>query len=88
MVLRVMLTSIFGEDYDNVASHFNILSERINARPAVRSTIRALGKIVVQSPIKGGDDDNVSKDILGCSWRREIGTLAKLCQIDNWSVRS
>ncbi len=44
MILDVVLVSIFGDDYEEVAPHFCILSGRIGARPAVCPNVQVARK--------------------------------------------
>jgi cytochrome P450 len=54
MVLEVVLTSIFGEDYKQVASHFSILSSESVRDLHFAQTFRPLGEMVAQIALKGG----------------------------------
>ncbi len=46
LVLKVTLTSIFGEDYEHVAPHFKILSEEPTRDLQFAQVFRSLGKLV------------------------------------------
>jgi len=47
MVLKVVLVSIFGADYERVAPHFNILSDEPARNLQFAQTFRPLGRIVI-----------------------------------------
>jgi cytochrome P450 len=49
MVLKVTLTSIFGDDYEHVAPHFNILSDESARNIGVRTQIQAFGEDSLRS---------------------------------------
>jgi len=48
MALEVMLRFIFGDDYDQANSHFELLSEDKKRNMAFASSFRALGKIILR----------------------------------------
>jgi cytochrome P450 len=65
MVLEVVLTSIFGEDYVQVAPHFKILSEEPTRNLEFAQAFRSLGKIVLQLAAQRRKENVASGDILG-----------------------
>ena len=44
MILQITLTAIFGDDYAEVAPHFNILSEEPERNLQFAQEFRSLGK--------------------------------------------
>src|SRR5271170_961341 len=48
MVLEVVLTSIFGADYEEAARHFNILSEESARNLEFAQAFRSLEKIILE----------------------------------------
>jgi cytochrome P450 len=65
MVLEVVLISIFGADYEQVAPHFNILSEGSVRNLEFAQAFRSLGKIVLQLAAQRRKQKITSTDILG-----------------------
>jgi len=65
MVLEVVLISIFGADYEQVAPHFNILSEESARNLEFAQAFRSLGKIVLQLAAQRRKEKITSTDILG-----------------------
>jgi cytochrome P450 len=65
MVLEVVLKSVFGDDYDQVAPHFNILSEESARNLEFAQAFRALEKIVLQLAAQRRKQKMASTDILG-----------------------
>lgn len=65
MVLKVVLVSLFGDDYEQVAPHFGILSEETARNLQFAQTFRSLGTIVVQVAAHRRKDNIKSADILG-----------------------
>ena len=65
MVLNVTLVSIFGDDYEQVAPHFSVLSEESARNLQFAQTFRSLGKIVVQVVAQRRKENRASVDILG-----------------------
>jgi cytochrome P450 len=64
MVLEVVLIAIFGHDYEQVAPHFNILSDESARDLQFAQAFRALGKIVVQVAAQRRKANISSTDIL------------------------
>ena len=64
-VLKVVLTSIFGDNYAAVAPHFNVLSEEAARSLEFAQTFRSLGHIVLQVVDRRRKEHLVSPDILG-----------------------
>ena len=65
MALEVVLISIFGADYEQVAPHFNILSEESVRNLQFAQAFRSLGKIVLQLAAQRRKEKVTSTDILG-----------------------
>jgi cytochrome P450 len=65
MVLHVTLTSIFGDDYEQIAPHFSILSEETARDLQFAQTFRSLGKLVLQVAAQRREEGRLSPDILG-----------------------
>jgi cytochrome P450 len=65
LVLEVTLTAIFGSDYEQVAPHFNILSEESARTLAFAQAFRSLGKILLELFAQRRKEKTVSVDILG-----------------------
>jgi len=65
MALEVVLISIFGADYEQVAPHFNILSEESVRNLEFAQAFRSLGKIVLQLAAQRRKEKVTSTDILG-----------------------
>jgi cytochrome P450 len=65
MVLKVVLVSIFGDAYDQVAPHFNILSEESARNLQFAQAFRPLRKIVAQVAAERRKRNITSTDILG-----------------------
>src|SRR5712692_342614 len=64
-VLEVVLLSIFGADYEQVAPHFKILSEEPVRNLEFAQAFRALGKIVLELVAQRRKERITSTDILG-----------------------
>jgi cytochrome P450 len=64
MILEVVLVSIFGDDYKEVAPHFSILSGESVRDLQFAQTFRALGTLVGQVIAKRRDENRTSTDIL------------------------
>lgn len=65
MVLEVVLKSAFGADYEQVAPHFNILSE-VSARDlAFARAFRSLEEIILQLVAQRREESTTATDILG-----------------------
>lgn len=65
MVLEVVLVSIFGDDYEQVAPHFGILSEESARDLQFAQTFRSLGQTVAQIAARRRSKQAISADILG-----------------------
>src|SRR5271170_3898050 len=65
MILSIVLISIFGDDYEEVAPRLNILSDESARNIQFAQTFRPLGKIVVEIAVKRRKERNKATDILG-----------------------
>ena len=65
MVLNVVLVSIFGDDYEQAAPKFGILSDESARDLRFAQAFRALGKVVVQVAAQRRKETRISTDILG-----------------------
>jgi cytochrome P450 len=65
MILDVALVSIFGDDYEQVAKPFSILSSEPARDLQFALAFRSLGKIVAQIAAQRRKETRVSADILG-----------------------
>ena len=65
MVLEVVLVSIFGNDYEQVSSHFNLLSEKSARNMEFAGAFRSLGKIILQVADRRRKEHATFTDILG-----------------------
>jgi len=65
MVLEVVLVSIFGNDYEQVSSHFNLLSEESARNMEFAGAFRSLGKIILQVADRRRKEHATFTDILG-----------------------
>jgi cytochrome P450 len=65
MVLHTVLISIFGEDYEQVAPHFSVLSDDSARNLQFAQTFRSLGKMVAQVAAQRRKENITSPDILG-----------------------
>ncbi len=65
LVLKVVLISIFGEDYEQVAPHFNILSDESARNLQFAQTFRPLGKMVLEIANQRRRQNIISTDMLG-----------------------
>jgi cytochrome P450 len=65
MVLQVVLISIFGDDYEQVAPHFSILSEDTERNLRFAQEFRSLGKVVARVAFQRRQNNITSADILG-----------------------
>jgi cytochrome P450 len=65
MVLKVVLISIFGDDYEQVASHFKILSDVSARNLQFAQAFRPLGKMVVEVAIQRRKQNITATDMLG-----------------------
>ncbi len=64
-VLEVVLRSIFGDDYAQVALHFNILSEQPERSLGFADEFRPLAVIIMQLAARRRDANSCCVDILG-----------------------
>jgi len=65
MALEVVLRFIFGEDYEEVSSHFEILSEEQTRDMQFARSFRALGKIILQVIARRRKELTSATDALG-----------------------
>jgi cytochrome P450 len=65
MVLKVVLISIFGDDYEQVAPHFNILSDESARNLEFAQRFRPLGKMVSGVAGNRRKQNRTASDILG-----------------------
>jgi len=65
MVLDVVLISIFGADYEQVAPHFNILSEESARNLEFAQAFRSLEKIILELAARRRKENITATDILG-----------------------
>jgi cytochrome P450 len=65
MALSVMLISIFGDDYEQLAPHFNILSDESARNLQFAQAFRPLGKMVLQVAAQRRKLNLKAADILG-----------------------
>jgi cytochrome P450 len=65
MILEVVLISIFGDDYEQVAQPFSILSSETARDLQFAQSFRALGKIVVQIAAQRRKESRTCADLLG-----------------------
>ncbi len=65
MVLQFVLTFIFGDDYEWIAPHFQILSDESARDLQFAQTFRALAEIILQAAAKRRTQNRISGDILG-----------------------
>jgi cytochrome P450 len=65
MVLEVVLISIFGDDYDQVARHFNILSEESARNLEFAQAFRSLDRIILELAARRRKEKIKATDILG-----------------------
>ena len=64
-VLQVVLRSIFGDDYAQVAPHFNMLSDQPERSLHFADAFRPLAEIVIQLAVQRRAANRSSTDILG-----------------------
>lgn len=65
MILEVVLISIFGDDYEKVASHFSILSSESARDMPFAQAFRPLGNLIIQLVAERRKAYRVCTDILG-----------------------
>jgi cytochrome P450 len=84
MILKVVLVSIFGDDYQQVAPHFGILSDESARDLQFAQAFRSLGKMVAQVATQRRKENRTSTDILGMLMEardRETGQGIPDCQL-------
>jgi cytochrome P450 len=64
-VLQVVLRSIFGEDYAEVAPRFQILTDQPERNLQFAESFKPLGEIVIQAAVKRRAENRLAHDILG-----------------------
>jgi cytochrome P450 len=69
MALEVVLRFIFGEDYELVASHFDLLSREQARNMEFACSFRALGNIILQAVDRRQKDAATCTDVLGMLMR-------------------
>jgi len=65
MVLEVVLRSIFGADYAQVAPHFNILSEETARNLGFAKAFRSFERIIIELVGQRREQNSAATDILG-----------------------
>jgi cytochrome P450 len=65
MVLKITLLAIFGDDYESVAPHFNILAEEAARNFEFAQAFRPLGKIILEVAARRRRDNIEAVDFLG-----------------------
>jgi cytochrome P450 len=65
MILNIVLISIFGADYEQVAPHFNILSDESARNLQFAQAFRPLGKVVLQVAAQRRNMSVKEADMLG-----------------------
>lgn len=65
MVLEVVLTALFGDDYEQAMSHFNLLSDEPARDLQFAQEFRSLGKFVFELVAQRREQNRRSTDILG-----------------------
>lgn len=65
MVLHIVLRAIFGDDYDQCAPHFSILSERPERSLEFAEAFRPLAEVVDRVAKQRREENRSSSDILG-----------------------
>src|SRR5580704_14101312 len=65
LILDIVLTSIFGDDYGEVAPQFRVISEEAARNLEFALTLRALGKTIVQVAEKRRQEKRLAGDFLG-----------------------
>jgi cytochrome P450 len=65
MALEVVLRFIFGDDYEQVSSHFDLLTQESARNMEFACSFRALGKIILQVIDRRRKDPASSIDVLG-----------------------
>ena len=88
MVLKVVLISIFGDDYEQVAAHFNILSDESARNLQFAQGSGLWERSSPRSPLKDGKRTERPPTFSACSWQARDQKAVRRCQIANWSARS
>jgi cytochrome P450 len=65
LILDIVLTSIFGDDYGEVAPQFRVISEEAARNLEFALTLRSLGKTIVQVAEKRRQEKRLAGDFLG-----------------------
>ena len=65
MALEVVLRFIFGDDYERVGFHFDLLSQEPARNMEFACSFRALGRIILQVIDRRRKDSAISADVLG-----------------------
>lgn len=65
MVLKLVLIFIFGDDYEQIAPHFNILSDDSSRNIKFAQTFGPLGKMVADVAVQRRKRNIISNDVLG-----------------------
>ncbi len=65
MILRILLISIFGDDYEQVATHFNMLSDESVRDLQFAQRFRPLGKMVSEVVGQRRKQNRTAPDMLG-----------------------
>ena len=65
MVLKIVLVSIFGDDYEEVAPHFNILSDESARNLEFAQRFRPLRKMVAEVAGQRRQENRTATDMLG-----------------------
>jgi cytochrome P450 len=69
MILEIVLISIFGENYEEVAPHFTILSSESARDLQFAQVFRPLGQIIGEIAARRRTENKTSRDILGMLMR-------------------
>jgi cytochrome P450 len=64
-ILEVMLTLIFGQDYERIGPHFSIVSDESARNMEFARAFRSLGRIILQLAAQRRKEHSTSSDILG-----------------------
>lgn len=65
MILKIVLISLFGDDYEQVAPHFNILSDESARNLQFAQTFRPLGKMILEVAGQRREQKRIATDMLG-----------------------
>jgi cytochrome P450 len=65
MILEVVLRSIFGDDYEQIAPHFKIVAEEQARNLEFARAFKSLGKFILQVIAQRRKDNSQATDILG-----------------------